>query len=375
MLREKPQKLECDAASYYNEEDIDSPEARRNAGLQKYGGMFVDHIAALRAYGKKTITKESLAAVLGTKSEEQLYKAVTALEAGGVLAPVKASHTNGNRIYLLYLKYKIIPKQENYDTEREEIASLHPAIQQNGFLQKNPEKYRRYRARLQKLDRGLFAFAEDALPISRKERAFQLFDEEKALQDSGFCALLERLDLGPEALAWYDTPETCFPDYIPCKKPEMTLLICENKDIWFNIRRRMFEDNAFCLFGTELDGVIYGCGNGISKRGALTDYTAFLGGVQVTYLYWGDIDRAGLSIYGSLTRSNPGIPIHLFVPAYEEMLRLARNRTIPDSEDGRERTEDYTALFGLVQPELQPVFRRAVEGKNGFRRKSSPMPD
>ena len=140
----------------------------------------------------------------------------------------------------------------------------------------------------------------------------------------------------------------------------MTLLICENKDIWFNLRRMMFEEGARVLFDTHIDGVIYGCGNRVSEKNALTAYTQFMGNAAVKYLYWGDIDRAGLNIFLSLKRSNPELSIDLFVPAYEQMLRLATGRNMPNSVDLRERMDDYSQLYLLISDPLQEPFREAI---------------
>ena len=140
----------------------------------------------------------------------------------------------------------------------------------------------------------------------------------------------------------------------------MTLLICENKDIWFNIRRMMFENNATNIFDIHIDGVVYGCGNKVSGMGALTTYTEFIGS-EVKYLYWGDIDRAGLNIYLSAVRANPNINIKLFVRAYEEMLRLAQTKNIPDSDDERNRIEDYSQIFGLVDQNLRTLFEQSIQ--------------
>ncbi len=79
--------------------------------------------------------------------------------------------------------------------------------------------------------------------------------------------------MSEEDLGFYNTPEYCFHDYIPERKNSMVLLICENKDIWFNIRRCMFEDNYKSLFGVPIDGVVFGNGNEVTKKqGALTEY-------------------------------------------------------------------------------------------------------
>ena len=318
------------------------------------------YIEKLKKYGKKTIAKTDLENIFSLSSDEKLFEIISVLSEQQILSPVKSSKTNGNRLYPIYLKYKVSLLQDTYEAELKEISALHPLLQSNGYLQSKPEEYRKYRFLLQKLDRYLFSRTGTEISISRKERSFEIFDEEKALDDRAFCALLERIGITSNVLAFYDTPEYCFNDYIPDRKAQMTLLICENKDIWFNIRRMMFENNATNIFDTHIDGVVYGCGNKVSGMGALTAYTEFIGS-DVRYLYWGDIDRAGLNIYLSAVRANPNIDIKLFVPAYEEMLRLAQTKNIPDSDDERNRIEDYSQIFALVDQNLRTPFEQSIQ--------------
>lgn len=201
-------------------------------------------IEKLKKYGKKTISKTDLESVFATSSDEALFEIISILSEQQILAPIKNSKTNGNRLYPIYLKYKVAIPQETYETELKEINALHPLLQNNSYLQSKPEEYKEYRFLIQKLDRYLFSRNGKEIAISRKERSFEIFDEEKALDDKTFCALLDRIGITSNELAFYDTPEYCFNDYIPDRKAQMTLLICENKDIWFNIRRMMFENNV-----------------------------------------------------------------------------------------------------------------------------------
>ena len=318
------------------------------------------YIEKLKKYGKKTISKMDMETVFATSSDEELFEIISVLSEQQILFPIKSSKTNGNRLYPIYLKYKVSLPQDTYESELKEMSALHPLLQSNGYLQSKPEEYKKYRLQLQKLDRYLFYRSENEISISRKERSFEIFDEEKTLDDKTFCALLERIGITADTLAFYDTPEYCFNDYIPDRKAHMTLLICENKDIWFNIRRMMFENNATNIFDAHIDGVVYGCGNKVSGISALTSYTEFIGS-EVKYLYWGDIDRAGLNIYLSAVRANPNIDIKLFVPAYEEMLRLAQTRNIPDSDDERNRIEDYSQIFDLVDQNLRNLFEQSIQ--------------
>jgi len=301
--------------------------------------------AKLKVWNKKTISKAELEKLLHTDSDAGLWPLVSDMITDGYLSPIKASGTNGNRLYPLYLKYRI-EVREDYSEALAEIAMLHPMLLQNGYLYTKPDLYLRYQKQIQMMNSYLFD-GKFSVPVSKKERSFDIFHEEKQLDNNTFRLFLDRLGLTPETLGYYETPEYCFNDFIHQKKTQMTLLICENKDMWFNIRRRMFEDSAGQIFQTKIDGVIYGCGNKISEAGALSEYTRFMRIEKVQYLYWGDIDRAGLDIYMSLIRNNADLDIRLFVPAYEEMLRLAEDRTIPYSEDHREKHSDYESIYKL----------------------------
>ena len=314
----------------------------------------------LEKHGKKTISKTELENLFTTSSDKELFVLITMLSEKKILSPIKSSKTNGNRLYPIYLKYKVSVPQDTYEVELKEIGALHPTLLKNGYLQTKPEAYKKYRGLFQKLDRYLFVHQENDLLISRKERSFEIFDEEKVLDDKTFCSLLGRLGIAANTLHFYDTPEYCFNDYIPERKSHMTLLICENKDIWFNIRRMMFENHARTIFGTNIDGVVYGRGNDISGKGALSAYTGFIGS-EVEYLYWGDIDREGLNIYLRTIRNNPDIMIKLFTTAYEEMLRLANGRNIPDSSDERNLMEDYSMIFNSVKQDFRHAFLQSIQ--------------
>lgn len=313
----------------------------------------------LKSWKKKTISKPELESILHTSSDAELFDLVSDAVDAGILAPVKASGNNGNRTYPLYLKYRITI-EDDYSEALSGISMLHPVMIRNGYLKSKPELYLQYKDQLQKLNRYLFK-ARPAVPVSKKERSFEIFDEEKQMEDSSFRNLLTHIGMTADNLCYYETPEYCFNDFIPEKKAQMTLLICENKDIWFNIRRRMYEDSAQEIFGIHIDGVVYGSGNKVSETGALSEYTRFMGTEKIDYLYWGDIDRAGLNIYLSLIKNNPDLNVQIFVPAYEEMIRLSKKHTIPDSADHRERIADYSLVYELFCDDTRECLYTYIE--------------
>ena len=319
-------------------------------------GMGMDIKKKIMEYKRSTIDYYGLIELSGCKRDADLYLIVTELVKEGILSPVKNARTNGNRTYPISMKYRII-SQEDYSEEINEMTLLHPLLLKTGHLQAKPEYYRKYKKELNQLSDYLF-LEKSAISVSRKERSFDIFDDEKKLEDRPFCSLLNRLGVTPDRLLYYSTPEQCFNDYIPFNKSRMKLLILENKDLWFNIRRRMFEDRCKEIMGTKIDGVIYGEGNRISENGALDAYTAFLNADTVHYLYWGDIDKAGIDIYLSVLENNPNITIELFKPGYEMMLveninRVADGRALPDSDDTRPHAgKDYESILKMFPRDM-----------------------
>ena len=307
------------------------------------------------------LTIEQLRGLAEAHDEEDFFFQIQECMEYGLLSPVKKSPTNGNLRFPLRMKYRITHAKAADNDVLYEIRALHSALQRDGFLLKHPEQYRNYSAQLQALSRWLFRNPGQPVAVSRKERSFEIFDEEKQMEDAGFQRLLHQLGIGAERLACYDTPGDSFHDFIPVRKPEMFLLICENKDIWYNLRRMIFEKKKTVLWGQRLDGVLYGQGNQAAAPNSLTEYTRFLGLEQPRYLYWGDIDREGLRIYLRLREVNPELSVTLFLPGYIAMLRRAEGRRIPKSQDMRDLGTDFRELYALFPERWRDILRGMIE--------------
>ena len=302
----------------------------------------------LLEYGKRYVELNDLIGLLKVTEADAkgVHGLISKLCENGLLEPVKNSGTNGNLKYPLHRKYRITVRENGEEAGKKQIDKLHPMLLKSGYLSAHPEEYGKNKDVIEKLSSYLFS-EKTGIPISRKERSFEIFGREKLLDDSDVRTLLRNLQIGDEALSFYDTPEYCFHDFIPERKADMTLLVCENKDIWFNIRRCMFEDGFRSLFGVPLDGVVYGSGNKISqKRGALSEYVRFMGNPNVSFLYWGDIDREGFDIYRRTRQVNPSLNISLFVPGYRKMIERARDMEWEDSASSKKEKESFDDLLG-----------------------------
>ncbi|MBE6003712.1 MAG: hypothetical protein E7232_06450 [Lachnospiraceae bacterium] len=323
----------------------------------------MDIIENLLNYGKKIIVIEDLAELINVKQSDskKIFDKIESLKSEGMIEPVNSSGTNGNLMYPLYKKYRILVKREAGEETIKAVNRLHPMLLKSGYLTANPLIYLEFREFVDGLNKFLFSERKDNF-ISRKERSYALFGREKVLDDSSVKTLLHKLGISREDLRFYDTPEYCFHDYIPIRKDIMTLLICENKDIWFNIRRYMFEDEWKSLFGIPIDGVVYGEGNRISqKEGALSEYVKFMGEPEVEFLYWGDIDREGFDIFKRTREVNASLRISLFAPGYRRMIERAKGTLLEDSPSSKKEGCDFSELFTEFTEEEQIFLKTVLE--------------
>ena len=315
-------------------------------------------------YGKKNISLDDLASILKISifNTEALYMNITKLIEEQLVEPVNSSDTNGNRNYPLHKKYRIIiDNSEDYYEVEKQLKCLHPSILQSGYLASHLAEYKKNKDLIDRLSAYLFSSCSNDY-ISRKERSFDIFGREKVLDDKSIQILLRNLRISDDDLRFYDTPEYCFHDYIPVRKEQMTLLICENKDIWFNIRRCMFEDQFTHFWGTAIDGVVYGNGNRVSQhQGALTEYVRFMGNPQVRFLYWGDIDREGFDIYRRTKEANAALDISLFIPGYKKMIERAMTVQIEDSPSSRLENKNFDDLIDAFSVDEQEFLREVFE--------------
>lgn len=317
----------------------------------------------LLMYGKRSITLEALSDLLKVEmvDAKSLYNKISEMVEASFLEPVKNSDQNGNLRYPLFKKYRILVKEELSEDAEKQIRQLHPTLRKSGYLSSHVQEYLKHREVINSLN--TFFFSKKAgEPISRKERSFEIFGREKVLDESEVKSLLRHLEISESDLGFYDTPEYCFHDYIPERKNDLTLLICENKDIWFNIRRCMFEDHFKSLFGVAIDGVVYGNGNKVSnKAGALVEYVRFMGNPNVTFLYWGDIDREGFDIFRRTRDVNDSLNIELFIPGYRKMIEKAQSICLEDSPSSKKEGVSFENLFEGFSADERIFLKRVLE--------------
>lgn len=167
---------------------------------------------------------------------------------------------------------------------------------------------------------------------SRRQRAFEIFNDEKAFDGKRGERLFKRLnDRSVNVAALKITPQRPyhFTSFfgIGANKP---FIMVENIDTYDEIARLLRGKSSVKLFGVRVSGVIFGSGCKASVSHALDDYLSDIGyGYDYVY-YAGDIDREGARIVEQARAAN-NTKIRMHAGMYKAMLAAHKRRL----KDGR----------------------------------------
>lgn len=275
----------------------------------------------------KRVTLERLLADHGQDSYAEQYQYICGLIEEGRIRPVKQSPRNG-RTPALHLTYWLREEETDDPALTEEIDyQLSPAIRPD-YYRKHPAVYREEAPWVRLLSRYLTECeGMPQEPVSLNERSFQIFGREKFLQREQGRKILAHCGIALEQLAVYRTTEPLA--YYSCSvKTPQNVLILENKDTFYSIRRHLLSGRT-TLFGTEISTVIYGAGKGILR--SFEDFgfcvEPHINDASNRILYFGDLDYEGIGIYERLHDLFASAhAIDPFVQAYEYMTEKAAYR-------------------------------------------------
>ena len=259
------------------------------------------------------------------------------IEAGNI-EPIRFSKTNG-KTPALYNRYRIIPKiEDNEKYENELQFKLHSSLKIDYYL-KNIDKYKQDREYILQLSNYITHYKELLEnPVSTNERSFEIWSREKFLQKEGGIRILKNLGVSEEDLNIYETSEP-LSYYSHHKSTPQNVLILENKDTFYSMRRHLIKGNETIL-GFPIGSLIYGKGKGILR--SFKDFTfcvePYLANKSNQIIYFGDLDYEGILIYEKLADVfKNDIPIKPFVEAYIYMLDKARKLTLPKTKEGQNK--------------------------------------
>lgn len=270
-------------------------------------------------FAKKTITYEELSQLYSNLSYDELVEKVEELANMNILNAKIKSGTNG-RYPILYKKYGVELPKEDYSDIIEEIKKLNALLSINYYLNK-PKEYKKDKEYILKLNNYIIYHSDRLqVPMAINERSFDIWGEEKFLRKSHL--LLANLGLNYNKLNVYNTPEPFFSEAI--NRYTNNVLIIENKDTWFTLRKILMEENKTIL-GLDIGLLIYGEGKKIISSIEYLNHKDFSFLNSPTIYYWGDIDFEGINIVYSLSKK---VNVKLFTNAYSKMLREIKDINI-----------------------------------------------
>ena len=286
-------------------------------------------------------------------SYQDEYRYIVQLIETGRIEPIKSSPKNGKNPSL-YTRYWFFEPEHDYSAEKDELLyHTDPRIGTSYYLI-HLDVYIKEKQYVRMLSDYLYRHS-DALKIrvSRNERSFEIWGEEKFLTEGAGKTILNHCMLSEDILNCYSTVEP-FACYIVNRSVPQKILILENKDPFYGMRRHLQSGNDSIL-GTSIGTLIYGAG----KR-VISTFTDFLISAEEymtspsnELLYFGDLDYEGIGIYENLARNNKSIgSIKPFIPAYNAMLDKVEDISfLPWTKEKQNRNiSEFFFLF--FEPEI-----------------------
>lgn len=299
-------------------------------------------------FAKNKISLEELQAFLRIASYMELTEKVYELIEEGLISPIKNSKLNGKKP-ALYLAYRIHRISKDNSKLVEELTYQLVPMLDNDYYLRSIETYRKDRLFVLQLNDYLKYNRDNLLDsVSYNERSFEIWGREKFLLREGGIRILKNLGLTSEDLNVYDTTEP-LAYYSHHKKVPQKILILENKDTFYSMRRHLISGSRTIL-GTEIGTLIYGAGKSIHK--SFQDFTfcmePYLNNPSNEILYFGDLDYEGIIIYETLHRDfRDRVKIEPFCIAYEAMINKSDLGSLPEMKKGQNRNigTDFLSNF------------------------------
>ncbi|HBC96730.1 MAG TPA: hypothetical protein DC034_08060 [Clostridium sp.] len=321
----------------------------------------------LRKLNVKKINLYEIKSYFNISEYGKLYEMVCFLVDKNIIKPVKAKGRNGMKP-ALFNEYHVIKEEIDYSKYIEEIHySLNPSINTSYYL-KNMDKYIKDRKYILMLSKFLDNDKEQLnIEISKNERSFQIWNEEKFLAEGGGERLLKNLGFDISFLTMYETSEP-LAYYSINKNVPQNILIVENKDTFYSIRKYMIEGEENLIFGKKISTVIYGSGKKIYK--SFGDFRMcgepYFFNKDNKFLYFGDLDYEGIGIYeGIYELFKDNVEIELFKEAYIFMIEKYEKNFIelPSSKEGQNRNIKDIFLNNFCKIHRNKISDILVSGK------------
>ena len=202
---------------------------------------------------------------------------------------------------------------------------------------------------------------------SRRQRAYQIFDDEKALEGKRGDRLMRQLTskgINPNALRIASCQMSPLQGFYGLGA-DQPFIVVENIDTYEEIVTLLKGRKSVRLFGKRIGGVIFGAGHNVCVAHALDDYLNDIG-YGFSYVYYaGDIDREGARLVERAREVNV-MEIRLHVGMYRAMFAANRahvqqlGNERESAANNQESPRDFARLVKDLPVSLRIPFRRAL---------------
>lgn len=296
----------------------------------------------------------------------ELYELVVKLIDEGDITPVKSSERNG-KSPALHKRYKVVQKNPDNSEYINELNYNISSYLNTDYYRNNIEKYKEDRNYVLSLNEYIKnRQGRMETKVSLNERSFEIWGREKFLQKEGGKSILKKLGLSLDDLYIYETTEP-LPYYSHNKNTPQNVLILENKDTFYSMRRYLI-NSSNKIMGTDIGTLVYGGGKNINKTFEDFSYCVepYLGHKDNTILYLGDIDYEGIVIYESLKGIfEKGHNIKPFISGYKVMVDkyLNGNVCLPKTKEGQNRNISNVFLSEFTEEYMSKINEILIAGK------------
>ena len=272
----------------------------------------------------KRISFETLIASYRNLSYREQYEYVKKLLEDGQVKPLKSSGTNG-KSPALYREYWLVEEKRDYTNLKEELLYEMVSIISTDYYLKHLDVYEKERNDVLLLNQYLKMNRKNLLQqVSQNERSFEIWQKEKFLTKEQGKKILKHCKIDLKQLNVYETTEP-LSYYSHTRQTPQNLLIIENKDTFYSMRKHLLDGNDTIL-GVEIGTLIYGAGKGIFRSFSDFDLCVepYMKAEGNQIYYFGDLDYEGIGIYEGVAKLfQVRWRIQPFIEGYEAMLKKA----------------------------------------------------
>lgn len=265
--------------------------------------------------------KHQLGDNIGPFLYRELADEILRMEEEGLIEPIKSAKIYPRDIRVKDRYKKMTKSYLDEEALRNDLLTNYHTKISGLYYLKNLREFQREKSKIEKISQFLESVTCDEPYLSANERSFELFHDEKYLNEQSGKNLLSNLCLTLDDLYCFETFEP-FIHIGQATKENENILIVENLDTFYSLMK-LYLEGMRSWNGIEFSMIIYGEGNKITKSFAHLDE---LGVPEATKIYYfGDFDREGINIYYRIAnRSNR--PVKAMNMFYKKMYKRRSNK-------------------------------------------------